>query len=60
MLFKFGHFPKLRHTANAIAIWVLHTLASIDLTPMDITLVTPGGGAPGLKALGAGGDGSYV
>ena len=51
MLLKFGHFPKLRHTAKAIAVWVLHALASVDLAPKDITLATPDGAASGLKAL---------
>jgi hypothetical protein len=48
MLLKFGHFPKLRHTGQAIAVWVLHALASVDLAPKDITLATPDGAAPGL------------
>jgi hypothetical protein len=51
VLLKFGHFPKLRHTAKAIAKWVLHALASVELTPADITLATPDGAAAGLKAL---------
>ena len=51
VLLKFGHFPKLRHTAKAIAKWVLHALGSVELTPTDITLATPDGAAPGLKAL---------
>jgi len=51
VLLKFGHFPKLRHTAKAIAKWVLHALGSVELTPTDITLATPDGAASGLKAL---------
>jgi hypothetical protein len=49
MLLKFGHFPKLRHTGQAIATWLLHALASVGLTPTDITLATPDGAAPGTR-----------
>jgi hypothetical protein len=51
ILLKFGHFPKLRHTAKAIAQWLLHALAAVGLKPSDITLAAPDGAANCLKAM---------